>query len=186
MVSMNQNYQSSLHNALVGRYCCFNKSGDCVVLGTSADSQEKSDISNLQLDKFALTSWESVLHYLVGTSQDNRTPAVVQLLETSGLMVKEKGQLTITSKGFQFLLQDMNVQIWALLLQYLELSQSLQMEPVEVLNFLFQLSSLDFGQVQLYFFIQDYPVDPLTPTQKHMLGDLKCLGLIFQRNVFIM
>ena len=65
-------------------------------------------------------------------------------------MVKEKGSLTITSKGFQFLLQDMNVQIWALLLQYLELSQSLEMEPVEVLNFLFQLSSLDFGQVSIF------------------------------------
>nr|KAJ3422193.1 RNA polymerase II transcription factor B 52 kDa subunit [Polyrhizophydium stewartii] len=66
------------------------------------------------------------------------------------------GELRITSKGFQFLLQD-----------------QLNMQLVEVLNFFFQLGSLELGQ--------DYSIETLTPTQKHMLDDLKHLGLIYQR-----
>jgi hypothetical protein len=31
--------------------------------------------------------------------------------------------MTITKKGFQFLLQDVNTQIWAFLLQYLDMVQ---------------------------------------------------------------
>lgn len=49
------------------------------------------------------------------------------------------------------------------------------MEPDEVLNFLLQLGSLEFGQ--------DYSVESLTSSQTHMLSDLKYLGLVFQRNV---
>jgi transcription initiation factor TFIIH subunit 4 len=89
-------------------------------------------------------------------------------------MVKEKGTLRITSKGFQFLLQDMHIQVWALLLQYLELSEELQMNQTEVLAFLFQLGSLEFGQ--------NYSIELLTLTQKKLLNDLKYLGLIYQRN----
>ncbi len=33
------------------------------------------------------------------------------------------GQLQITNKGFQFLLQDVNTQVWAFLLQYLDMAE---------------------------------------------------------------
>jgi transcription initiation factor TFIIH subunit 4 len=164
---MNINYQKGLHDALIG--VCEHAS-----FGKPCDTSDKHEVTKQFLDQYALTSWENVLHYLVGTSQDKKAPAVLQLLEKSGLMTKVSGEIRITSKGFQFLLQEMKLQVWALLLQYLELSQSLQMEPVEVLNFLFQLGSLEFGQ--------DYSVDTLTVSQKHMLSDLKYLGLVFQRN----
>jgi transcription initiation factor TFIIH subunit 4 len=49
------------------------------------------------------------------------------------------------------------------------------MDPVEVFNFLFQLSSLELGQ--------DYAVSSLTLTQQHMLDDLKHLGIVYQRSV---
>jgi transcription initiation factor TFIIH subunit 4 len=49
------------------------------------------------------------------------------------------------------------------------------MNPVDVLNFLFQLGTFQIGQ--------DYSVTALTPTQQHMLDDLRHLGLIYQRKV---
>lgn len=50
---------------------------------------DKNRVSIKKLDQYAVKSWENVLHYLVGTSQDSRPPAVVQLLEKSGLMNKK-------------------------------------------------------------------------------------------------
>jgi len=115
------------------------------------------------------------------------SPAVLKLLERSGLMAKkdevrdefsvfnrvDENELQITNKGFQFLLQDVNTQVWAFLIQYLNMADDLKMDLVEVLNFLFQLGSLQLGA--------DYSVESLTPTQQQMLNDLKHLGIIYQR-----
>lgn len=55
-------------------------------------------------------------------------PAVLKLLHASGLMTGVKdlelrrsgsSQLTITSKGFQFLLEDRQTQVWQILIYYL-------------------------------------------------------------------
>ena len=70
----------------------------------------------------------------------------------------------------------MKIQVWAFLLQYYEISATdLGMDPIEVLNFLFQLGSMELGK--------DYEVDSLTETQKTMLKDLTYLVLIYQRKV---
>ncbi|KAK5672436.1 RNA polymerase II transcription factor B 52 kDa subunit [Batrachochytrium dendrobatidis] len=172
-VHINSVFQKSIHNALVG-------SGSHTSFGMPCETIDKHRPSIAFLETYAKECWESVLHYLVGTPSDKRPKAIVKLLEKSGLMAPisstnaaHNGDLRITSKGFQFLLQDVNVQIWAFLLQYLEMAEQLNMELVEVLNFFFQLGSLELGQ--------DYSVEVLTPTQKHMLDDLKHLGLIYQR-----
>jgi len=81
--------------------------------------------------------------------------------------------MRITHSGFAFLLQDVNAQIWTLLLQYLEHSTTLQMDPVDVLHFLFMLGSLELGQ--------DYSTSMLTDTQHNMLDDLRDYGIVFQR-----
>ncbi|KAJ1559841.1 RNA polymerase II transcription factor B 52 kDa subunit, partial [Cladochytrium tenue] len=148
--------------------------------GLPSDSKDKHTVDIAHLDTYAAEAWEAVLHYLVGTPTDRRPKAVMKLLENSGLMARASDsgpdglpELRITNKGFQFLLQDVNVQVWAFLLQYLDMAEELQMDTVDVLNFLFQLGSLELGQ--------DYSVDALTETQRHMLDDLKHLGLIYQR-----
>ncbi|KAI8901971.1 transcription factor Tfb2-domain-containing protein [Globomyces pollinis-pini] len=166
-IFINPNFQVNLHFALVG-------GGNHASFGRPSDTIDKHNPSLEALDAYSVESWENVLHFLVGTTSKNSSQPFVGLLEKSQLMVKEGRELRITSKGFQFLLQDMNFQVWTLLIQYLELAESLQMELVEVLNFLFQLGSLEFGQ--------DYNVDSLTLTQKHVLSDLKYLGLVYQRN----
>ncbi|KAJ3084037.1 RNA polymerase II transcription factor B 52 kDa subunit [Rhizoclosmatium hyalinum] len=170
---INQVFQTNLKNALVG-------GGNTSSFGLPTDSKDKKDITLEYLDTYAKESWETVLHFLVGTPSEKRPTAikVVTLMEGSGLMAKpahshRPEDLRITNKGFQFLLQDVNEQVWGFLLQYLEMSEQLGMDPVDVLNFFFQLGSLEFGQ--------DYSVDVLTDTQKQMLEDLKHFGLVYQR-----
>ena len=55
--------------------------------------------------------------------------------------------LKITSKGFQFLLEDVNSQLWSILLRYLDGAEEKGMDTVEVLAFLFMLGSLELGRV---------------------------------------
>jgi transcription initiation factor TFIIH subunit 4 len=40
-----------------------------------------------------------------------------------GLNSNNESNLQITNKGFQFLLQDVNTQVWAFLLQYLDMAE---------------------------------------------------------------
>ena len=85
--------------------------------------------------------------------------------------------MRITHSGFAFLLQDINAQIWTLLLQYLEHSTRRRMDPVDVLHFLFMLGSLELGQ--------DYSTSMLTDTQQIMLEDLRDYRIIFQGKVLL-
>ncbi|KAL2915412.1 RNA polymerase II transcription factor B 52 kDa subunit [Polyrhizophydium stewartii] len=150
-VSINVVFQTNLHNALVG-------SGAHSSFGLPSESSDKHRPTTAFLDRYATECWESVLHYLVGTPSEKRPKSPAHHFRESTLTLRRRtdGELRITSKGFQFLLQD-----------------QLNMQLVEVLNFFFQLGSLELGQ--------DYSIETLTPTQKHMLDDLKHLGLIYQR-----
>lgn len=129
------------------------------------------------LDAYATKQWETILHFLVGTEMPEEPGSgVLQLLRQSNLMEGDPLQprsMRITHSGFAFLLQDINAQIWTLLLQYLEHSTALEMDPVDVLHFLFMLGSLELGQ--------DYSTSMLTDTQHIMLEDLRDYGIVFQR-----
>lgn len=111
-----------------------------------------------------------------GSSIPSKT--VLNLLLKSQLMQKvpsSRNEYNITSKGFQFLLEDVNTQLWSLLLQYLSDSEELGGgggDLVEVLNFLFLLGSLELGR--------EYSTEDLTRTQIRMLKDFKEFGLIYQ------
>lgn len=126
---------------------------------------------------------------MVGTSFAPPKRAVAKLLKKSNLMSVPSEDITvssnsdkfreedlrITSMGFQFLLQDVKSQVWILLIRYLELSSELEMDVVEVLNFIFMLGTLELGMV--------YSTDSLTETQQTLLPDLAALGLVYQRKV---
>ncbi|KAG0688599.1 RNA polymerase II transcription factor B 52 kDa subunit [Pichia californica] len=82
-------------------------------------------------------------------------------------------QLLITRTGFQFLLQEISSQIWTLLIQYLIMAEKLKMNPVDVLNFIFLLGSLELGQ--------GYAISMLSKTQLIMLDHLQDYGLIYHQ-----
>lgn len=96
-----------------------------------------------------------------------------QLL-AEGKFVELRGNTArITQAGFGFLLQEINAQIWTLLIEYLRAAETLKMDPVDVLSFLFTLGSLELGV--------SYSTDNLTPTQQTMLDDLCDFGIIYKR-----
>ncbi|ODV84186.1 hypothetical protein CANARDRAFT_201563 [[Candida] arabinofermentans NRRL YB-2248] len=177
-VQLNPIFRTSFRNALTGN------SGKL----SNLFDDESDRITIEFLDNYCLNKWENILHFMVG-SEIKQLPSigVLTLLRYSGLMelpsdhytpdgskslsIDTLSKLLITQNGFQFLLQDINSQIWTLLLQYLKMSEKLMMNPVDVLNFIFMLGSLELGQ--------GYPITMLSNTQIIMLEDLVDYGLIY-------
>ncbi|KAA1467163.1 transcription factor Tfb2 [Dentipellis sp. KUC8613] len=171
-LGLNSTFKTSLRHALTG-------GGTSGSFGVPAEIDDKRPSPTVQtLDAYALERWETILHYMVssGTGQLPAKPSqgVLYLLQRSGLMATNHGsQLQITSSGFQFLLHTPHAQLWELLLQYLQMVEERQMDLVEVLSFLFMLSTMELGR--------DYSTESLSETQKAMLEDLRDYGLIWQR-----
>lgn len=171
--ALDHHFRQNLRNALVG-------DGAENAFGVPCPPDGK-EVSVAFLDDYATKKWEAILHFMVGTEL-NELPSmgVLTLLQRSGLMAIEGdiyrrrlSSVRITTLGFQFLLQDVNAQIWTLLLEYLKMSEALQMDAVDVLNFIFMLGLLELGK--------DYSLDALSKTQVKMLEDLRDYGLIYQR-----
>lgn len=80
------------------------------------------------LDNFARDQWEGILHYVVNSvgdraGQDGQGPkaSVRQLLEAGKLVTTGyRAGGGITQAGFSFLLQEVNAQVWTLLLLWIE------------------------------------------------------------------
>lgn len=170
-VRLHQTFKNNFRDCLTG-------SQPPNAFGIIAASPEKQNVDVKFLDKFASQKWETILHFMVGTELPTvPSKSVLSLLRLGGLM--EGGgtgasSLKITNGGFQFLLQDVNIQIWTILLEYLNLTQDLNMDPVDVLNFIFILGSLELGKA--------YSVSSLSETQLSMLPDLRDYGLVYQRS----
>lgn len=156
---------------------CLTGAQSANAFGNICTTPDKHHVDVAFLDKFASQKWETILHFMVGTELVAApSSSVLSLLKLGGLMEgpgTSAKNLTITNKGFQFLLQDSNAQIWTLLLQYLNLTRDLNMDPVDVLNFIFILGSLELGK--------SYTVSHLSATQVSLLADLKDYGLVYQR-----
>nr|CAG4650090.1 EOG090X04KD [Sida crystallina] len=128
------------------------------------------------LDSYAMERWECVLHYMVGSQQqEGISTDAVRILVHAGLMRKENGEssLTITKDGFQFLLMDTCAQVWYFLLQYLDTTESRGLDLVECLGFLFQLSFSSLGQ--------DYSTENMSENLLTFLQHLREFGLVYQR-----
>ncbi|KAK7032744.1 RNA polymerase II transcription factor B subunit 2 [Favolaschia claudopus] len=176
-LALNGTFKTSMRQALTG-------GGTTGSFGVPAPSDDNNLPMTLDgLDGYALERWETILHYMVssGTGQTSMRPSkdVLFLLQQSGLMVNFQGALQITSAGFQFLLQSPHAQLWELLLQYLRLAEERNMDLVEVLSFLFMLSTMELGR--------EYSTEGMTSTpqvaatHKAILNDLRDYGLLWQR-----
>lgn len=146
--------------------------------GIIDSSPERHLVDIKFLDTFASQKWETILHFMVGSDLPTvPSKSVLSLLKLGGLMEGSGNSaltLKITNGGFQFLLHDVNIQIWTILLEYLNLTLDLNMDPVDVLNFIFILGSLELGKA--------YSVSSLSDTQVSMLPDLRDYGLVYQRS----
>ncbi|KAJ3555340.1 hypothetical protein NM688_g2633 [Phlebia brevispora] len=171
-LSLNATFKTSLRHAITG-------GGASSSFGVPAEGDSRHPSPSIEtLDAFALERWETILHYMVssgaGRNPTRPSQGVLFLLQRSGLMSGvQNSSLQITSLGFQFLLHTPHAQLWELLLQYLYMAEERQMDLVEVLSFLFMLSTMELGR--------DYSVEHLSPTQVAMLEDLRDYGIIWQR-----
>lgn len=121
VVALVPNFSSSLRLALTG-------GGDHQSFGVPSSDQGTGDVDTKFLDEYARSQWEGILHYVVNSvgaamHQEGRGPtaAVKQLLEAGDLVTtgKHHGK-GITQAGFSFLLQEVNAQVWTLLLLWIE------------------------------------------------------------------
>lgn len=120
-------YGKSLRLALTG-------GGDHRSFGVPCSTPDKTPISIDYLDTFARRQWEAILYYVVGSanralSGEVDISAGTKSLLQSGEFVNLKGggkQRMISTTGFTFLLQDVNAQVWSLLIVYLEASSSVR------------------------------------------------------------
>ncbi|XP_072393866.1 general transcription factor IIH subunit 4 [Diabrotica undecimpunctata] len=128
------------------------------------------------LDTYSQERWECVLHYMVGSQQQEGISAdAVRILLHAGLMKRDEddGTLVITRQGFQFLLLDRQAQVWHFLLQYLDTVEERGLNLVECLTFLFQLSFSTLGK--------DYSTEGMSPGLLIFLQHLREFGLVYQR-----
>ena len=127
-----------------------------------------------ELEAFTQSSWDSVLHFLVGSDDNDRKvsgsnggngggveepeEAMVQFLTRIGLMQedpdykgfdKSRAPLVITSKGYEFMLRDINAQVWQFVLQYMNSMahhEDKDMIRMQALSFLICLGSCRVGE----------------------------------------
>ena len=60
--------------------------GSIASFGYTTESQDKYDITIDFLDEYATHSWESILHYLVGTHLKDKSKDVLNVLYRLGLL----------------------------------------------------------------------------------------------------
>ena len=170
--------------------------------GVPCNTPDKNPISVAELDEYARRQWEGVLGYMVGSAGANLidegvrlSDGVKKLLKDGGLVKQRLSKAEITQEGFAFILQEVNAQVWTVLIYYLDAAEEvnqmspswnislpmaalilfqMNMDSVDVLSFLFMLGSLELGQ--------DYSKATLSPTQLQMLDDLSDFGIVYQHS----
>ena len=166
-------FASSLRQALTG-------TDQTQSFGVLAHVPENASMSVSDLDEYARRQWEGVLGYMVGTSglgvqRDvvSLSKGVKQLLQYGHLVEIRDRRVEITQDGFAFVLQDVNTQVWHILILYVESAEEIGMDSVEVLSFIFLLSSLELGS--------SYEKQHLTSNQLRTLTDLADFGIVYQK-----
>lgn len=132
MVALTKNFGTSLRLALTG-------GGDHESFGIPSNDSATTNIDDTFLDTYATEQWEGILHYVVNSvgefvrngAQSGPTPSVKKLLEIGNLVNKGRGSGGgITQAGFSFLLQEVNAQVWTILLLWIENAEQVQCRAV--------------------------------------------------------
>ena len=113
-------FASSLRQALTG-------SGNHHSFGVPYQGIGSRSTSVTELDNYARQQWEGVLGYMVGStslgvmsSKVQLSQGVKRLLDVGGLVEVRGRNVEITEKGFAFVLQEVNAQVWTVLILYLD------------------------------------------------------------------
>lgn len=140
------------------------------------------------LERYTQSQWDAVLHFLVGTPnyEQEPPPAVVHFLLQTGLMQtdpdymgsQDDAPLVITSKGYDFMLQDTHQQVWHFVSQYLQSLEGHKKHQEllqEALLFLICLSYCRLGEA--------YAASSLTKDGRGLMKDLALFGLLYVQKI---
>lgn len=131
-VKLTDNFGSSLRLALTG-------GGEHQSFGVPSNESVQG-VDKAYLDEYAREQWEGILHFVVNSvgegsrngGSEGPKASVKQLLEAGKLVTKGRHSGGgITQAGFSFLLQEVNAQVWTLLLLWIE-----NAETVSITKFL--------------------------------------------------
>ncbi len=113
-------FAASLRQALTG-------GGNHNSFGVPSRTPAEDQVTTAQLDDFARRQWEGVLGYMVGSTGiglndegANLSLSVKHLLKYGRLVEVRGKSVDITQDGFAFVLQEVNAQVWTILILYLE------------------------------------------------------------------
>ena len=179
--TLTSDFAKSLRTALTGSSQGYSF-GDAITIPTG-QAVEIAD-----LDDHARRQWEGILGFMVGSSAMlyegesqpvSPSPGAMELLKAGHLIELSgssyRGQTPkITKEGFAFVLQDVNTQVWTLLFLFVANAEAFEMDPIDVLSFLFLVSSLELGLA--------YSIPSLDETQRRVLTDLETFGLVYIPN----
>ncbi|KAI5295325.1 RNA polymerase II transcription factor B 52 kDa subunit [Ascosphaera acerosa] len=150
-----------------------------------------------QLDEYARRQWESVLGYMVGTnvlgsssssSSSNSSggggggssstaavplsKGVKSLLQACHLVEVRGRKVEITKEGFAFVLQDINTQVWEILILYVENCEAYSLDRDAIISLVLLLGCLELGQA--------YEKQFLSQSQLTALDHLTDFGIVYQ------
>mmetsp|Transcript_10171 Transcript_10171/g.20243 ORF Transcript_10171/g.20243 Transcript_10171/m.20243 type:complete len:521 (-) Transcript_10171:26-1588(-) len=129
------------------------------------------------LNMYTQGVWNGILHFLVGERTSSPPPdSVLKFISDTGLMVPQQGQelkkdpkMVISSKGYDFMLKDVSLQVWSFVIAYLgTLAEGLATEALLLLS---ELAHCKVGE--------GYPVALLTKLSQTLMPRFKDFGLIY-------
>lgn len=108
--------------------------------GVPCSTPDEKPVSVNYLDTFARKQWEAILYYVVGSAStelkaaEDISAGTKQLLQKGNFVTIRGRVATITDTGFTFLLQEVNAQVWTLLIVYLEVSSEVSRALQSILH----------------------------------------------------
>ena len=119
---LSKHFGQALRQALTG-------GGNHKSFGIPCNPPAKDGVTIEQLDDFARKQWEGLLSYMVGSaagsSTEGKVSDSVRNLLVDGELVSNRGRRpTITKDGFTFVLEEVNAQVWTILVFYLDAAES--------------------------------------------------------------
>lgn len=128
---LSEQFAKSLRLALTG-------GGNHQSFGVPCDTPEEERVDIESIDDFARSRWESILYFVVGSTAEgvqfgsNITEVAKNLLGLGGFVKSTGDRSSITEAGFTFLLQEVNAQVWIMLIKYLENADSVRCKSVSM------------------------------------------------------
>lgn len=167
LVSINPYFRGSF------RYALNNTEEPWLIGGHRVPNTEDEPPTAEELDEYSASSWEKVLYFLLSADMETSVPdSVKNFMFQTGIMQRRPEdplQVSITAKGYDYMLKDFHSQVWAFVMESLNRASQYQ---EEIISFIFMLSYCNLGS--------SYPVIALTKIQRLLLSEFCNLGIVYR------